>query len=104
MVSATKATPSGTRSKEARLVVFGDADFAGHQWAAKLGNADLFLNCLDWLASQGDHVTIRPKMRAASHIYLSENQAMFLRMFTVDLLPLSLAALGMAVWVVRRNR
>lgn len=104
MVQTTKKKPSGTYSKQMRLVVFGDADFASHKWAAQLGNADLFLNTLNWLASQGDRITIRPKMRSSSRIYLTENQAMFLRMFTVNFLPLSLAALGFAVFVTRKNR
>lgn len=103
-IVATRQVPDGTRSTEARLVVFGDADFAGRRWAKELGNADLFLNSLNWLAEQVDRITIRVKRRSASRLFLTERQAMFLRMFSVNLLPLSLAALGLGVWIVRRNR
>lgn len=104
MVATTKPAPSGKWTKEARLVVFGDSEFADNQWAPQLGNRDLMLNSVNWLAEQMDRITIRAKRRASSRIFLTENQAMFLRMFSVNLLPLTLAAIGLAVWVVRKNR
>ena len=97
--------PAGTYSKEMRLVVFGDADFVGQRWLGELGNRDFFLNTLAWTAERFDRITIRPKSRAASRlIFLSDDEATLLRVATIDLLPLLLAALGIAVWTVRRNQ
>jgi ABC-type uncharacterized transport system involved in gliding motility auxiliary subunit len=94
----------GRYSDEMRLVVFGDADFATNGWADQAANGDLFLNSLNWMVEQVDRITIRPRQRTASQIFLTENQSMFLRMFSINLLPLFLAAVGVAVWVLRKNR
>ncbi len=97
--------PSGTYSKEMRLVVFGDADFIGQRWIGELGNRDFFLNTVAYVSERFDRITIRPKGRAASRlVFLSDAQAMLLRVATLDLLPLVLAALGVAVWTVRRSQ
>jgi gliding motility-associatede transport system auxiliary component len=46
---------------ESRLVVFGDSDFATNRWIRQLGNGDLFLNSVNWLAQQEDLIAIRPR-------------------------------------------
>ena len=100
----TRKTPGGQWSEEARLVVFGDADFASNAWVEQAANSDLFLNSVNWLADQHERITIRPRRRAASQIFLTEGQQLFLSMFSINLLPLILAASGVAVWVLRKNR
>ena len=96
--------PEGARSDEARLLVFGDSDFATNAWEGQAANADLFLNGLSWLVEHTDRITIRPRQRGASQIFLTESQQLFLSMFSINLLPLLLAAAGVAVWVLRKNR
>jgi len=41
--------------------VFGDSDFSTNRWIRQLGNGDLFLNSVNWLAQQEDLIAIRPR-------------------------------------------
>ncbi len=61
--SATAAEPPPTDGPkpESRLVVFGDSDFATNRWIRQVGNGDLFLNSVNWLAQQEDLIAIRPR-------------------------------------------
>ena len=60
--AAPDAPPAADGPKpESRLVVFGDSDFATNRWIRQLGNGDLFLNSVNWLAQQEDLIAIRPR-------------------------------------------
>jgi ABC-type uncharacterized transport system involved in gliding motility auxiliary subunit len=89
---------------EARMVVFGDADFADNQFEKAGGNSDLFLNAVNWLASQEARITIRPKQREASRLVLTEEDARFLNLFSMNGLPMLVLAIGLSVWLVRRAK
>jgi ABC-type uncharacterized transport system involved in gliding motility auxiliary subunit len=88
----------------ARAAVFGDAEFFSNGYVQLLGNADLFLNVASWLAEQPDRITIRPRSREASRLFLTEAQAQAIRFLTIDVLPIALLGAGLAVWLVRRSR
>ncbi|MBI5511500.1 MAG: Gldg family protein [Deltaproteobacteria bacterium] len=106
-VVATKAIPAtaATRmSDEARLVVFGDSDFVNNGLQTKPGNADLFLNTINWLAEQTEKISIRPKTRPQSQLFLSVNQLGTLKFFSMDILPVLLVAMGLGVVMLRRQR
>ena len=47
--------------KKARIVVFGDSDFASNNYLNLSGNRDLFLNTVSWLAEEENLIAIRPK-------------------------------------------
>src|SRR5919204_421660 len=52
---------SEQEAKKARLVVFGDSDFASNNYLNLSGNRDLFLNTVSWLAEEENLIAIRPK-------------------------------------------
>lgn len=92
------------RSAEARLVVVGDGEFFGNQFQQLLGNLDFFENAVSWLAEQEDRITIRPRNREASRLFLTSAQVSAIKFLSIDALPVSLLGLGLAVWLVRRSR
>jgi ABC-type uncharacterized transport system involved in gliding motility auxiliary subunit len=100
-MAAERTFPGG---KAARAVVVGDGDFFANGYQDLLGNLDFFMNGVNWLAEQEDRLTIRPRAREASRLFLSEAQATALKVVTIDLVPLALLGLGLAVWLVRRSR
>jgi ABC-type uncharacterized transport system involved in gliding motility auxiliary subunit len=109
VVQVTKDTknPEGgitKRSDQARLIVSGDRDFATNKFRTAFGNEDLFLNCVNWLAEQTERITIRPRLRDASRLYLTPSQQATIFILAIDVLPVTLLAMGLAVWLVRRSK
>ena len=86
----------------ARLVVFGDTDFAGNQYLENFFNRDFIMNSIDWLAGQASSISIRPRTLRASRFSLTiaEFDAVFV--LSVLLLPELLLIIGIAVWWERR--
>jgi ABC-type uncharacterized transport system involved in gliding motility auxiliary subunit len=91
-------------ASQGRLLVVGDSEFFDDRYQQVLGNLDFFLNGVAWLAEQPDRITIRPRTREASRLFLTESQVAAIRFVTIDALPVALLALGLAVWLVRRSR
>ena len=106
VVTVTRDTREAAhkRSDQARLVVAGDRDFATNKYRAAYGNEDFFLNGLNWLAAQTERITIRPRLREASRLYLSPVQQAGIFFLTVDILPVTLLGLGLVVWMIRRSK
>lgn len=94
----------GEGEEQVRIAAFGDADFVTNRFVQAGGNADLFLNTLNWLSSQEERITIRPKQRAASRLVLTEADAKFLNFFSIAAMPMLVLAVGLSVWLVRRSR
>ncbi|HSN91622.1 MAG TPA: hypothetical protein VLS93_10365, partial [Anaeromyxobacteraceae bacterium] len=103
-MAASRAVPGEPAGREARLVVAGDSEFFDDRYQQVLGNLDFFLNGVAWLGEQPDRITIRPRAREGSRLFLTEAQVSAIRFLTVDALPVALFGLGLAVWLVRRSR
>ncbi|MBI3091485.1 MAG: GldG family protein [Candidatus Tectomicrobia bacterium] len=106
-VNQGQASPSPTAQpepKQARLVVFGDSDFASNNAVKLQGNSDLFMNTLSWLAQDEDLIAIRPKDIEGSPVLLSgaEPQAIF--WLSVVLLPVIVLGFGVYKQVQRKRR
>jgi ABC-type uncharacterized transport system involved in gliding motility auxiliary subunit len=87
----------------ARMVVFGDTDFAANQFIENFFNRDFIMNSIDWLAGEANAISIRPRTLRASRFSLtiSEFDAVFV--LSVLLLPELLLIIGITVWWERRN-
>ncbi len=94
----------GGPDRELRIVLVGDKDFATNGYGSVLGNEDFFLNALNWLASQSERITIRPKLRTASRLYLTPERQAMLTFFIIDLLPVTILAFGLTLWMIRRSK
>jgi len=104
LAMAAEKPPADKGRGPARLVVAGDSDFFTNQYLQLGGNRDFAMNALSWLAEQEDRITIRPRSREASLVLLTDAQASTLKFLSVDVLPVGLLAIGLAVWMVRRSR
>lgn len=106
VVSVTKDTKvaADKRADQARVLVAGDRDFATNKFRTAFGNEDFFLNGVNWLAEQSDRITIRTPMRDASRLYLTPTQQATIFFLAIDVLPVTLLAAGLAVWLVRRSK
>ena len=90
-------------SSEARIVVFGDADFASDAFIGSQGNGNLVFNSVNWLSGEEALVTIRPKQRVGDPLILTGGQSAFVMLLTVGLMPLFAIFAGAAVYIRRRQ-
>ena len=104
--SDTKTSTSEQKTNEkneARIVVFGDADFASDAFIGAQGNANLIFNTVNWLGGEKDLITIRPKSRTGEPLVLAGGEGRFVHLFTVWIMPLFIILIGAAVYVRRRQ-
>jgi ABC-type uncharacterized transport system involved in gliding motility auxiliary subunit len=87
----------------ARLVVFGDSDFASNTYLGLSGNADLFLNTVSWLAEEQDLIAIRAKDPQVVPLVLTAVQGRLAFFLAVVLLPLLVITTGVTVYINRRQ-
>lgn len=102
-------TVTNTEQVNTRLVVFGDADFAGNIFLSQSSpvyvqqNGDLFSNAVSWLAGANELVSIRQKDPTAPRtLTLDAGQKNMQLIATVFGLPLFVLLIGGAVWWRRK--
>jgi ABC-type uncharacterized transport system involved in gliding motility auxiliary subunit len=99
----TEVEESQEEEAEARLVVFGDADFAANEMVEAYSNRDLFVNSVNWLMGDVEAISIRPKLSRASRFQLSAEQFLRIRSLSLFVLPEAIAVIGVFVWWSRRR-
>ena len=89
-------------NKKARLVVFGDSDFASNAFGLQ-GNGNLFLNTVSWLAQDETFISIRPKNPEDRRLTMTEAQGRLVSYVMLLLLPAGVLITGVSVWMKRRK-
>lgn len=97
----TKAA-EGAESKEGRFVVVGSSRFPANVYLGFGGNRDLFVNTANWLSSDEDLISVRPKPPENRRVNLTVAQMRWVFYGSVIGLPLVMVASGVAVWWRRR--
>lgn len=88
---------------DGRLVVVGDTDFIANDLAmSPLGNADLFLNMVNWLTEDENLIAIRPRDPEDRRITMTAGQLQNLVLLALVFLPGFFLVWGVAVWWSRR--
>jgi ABC-type uncharacterized transport system involved in gliding motility auxiliary subunit len=88
--------------KQARVVVFGDSDFATNGVLGVQGNQDLFLNAVSWVSQQENLIAIRPKEFEDRRITLTAAQQSNITWFSLLLVPGAVFGAGIYRWWQRR--
>ncbi|MEB3175202.1 MAG: ABC transporter, partial [Cyanobacteriota bacterium] len=109
-VALERANPSPTSSpsplsspKPAKLVLIGNSLFASNEWFNEQLNGDLFLNSVQWLASDDrEPLSIRPKDPANRRLNLTPLQASLLGWLSWVIVPLGGLILAISAWWRRR--
>jgi ABC-type uncharacterized transport system involved in gliding motility auxiliary subunit len=102
LAAAVQFGESGEGKVPARAVVFGGASWMSNNFLGFQGNRDLFLNTMNWLVSDEDLISIRPKDPQDRRITLNRNQMRFLFSASVIGIPLLIIGSGLMVWWKRR--
>ena len=90
-------------ANESRLVVVGDSEFANNRNFPDMGNGNLFMNCVAWLAQDEDLIAVRPKDPDLRRVALTKAQMGILNLIVLGLLPAAMAIAGVIVTVRRRR-
>jgi len=85
-----------------RFVVVGSSSWAANGFIAFNGNRDLFGNMLNWLSSDEDLISIRPKEPSNNPLNMNARQVSMLFYTSVFALPLAIVLAGVGVWWRRR--
>jgi ABC-type uncharacterized transport system involved in gliding motility auxiliary subunit len=97
----------GTAAQEprnARIVVYGDSDFASNNYLNLSGNRDLFLNTVSWLAEEENLIAIRPKEGGQFFHPVTADQERLIFWLSMIVLPVMVMGSGVATYVWRRQR
>lgn len=89
---------------EARIVVFGDADFVTNANLIWGGNNILFANALNWLADDEVTIDLAPRETVQRQLNIPEQQLRLMRFVSTWFGPILMGIIGFTVWSARRKR
>lgn len=107
------STPAGTEVDEeapapprGRLIVYGDTDFASNSFIDFLGNRDLWVNSVNWLALEPSLIGVRPVRKAVGReqFFVSSRQGYVAFWLATVIEPGIFLLLGFGVLLWRRLR
>jgi ABC-type uncharacterized transport system involved in gliding motility auxiliary subunit len=101
-IAAAGTYDNGKQGSQGRFVVVGSSSWAANSFMKFNGNSDLALNTIDWLASDEDLISIRPKPEEDRRITMTHAQLNIVRTTSQFLLPLVVVIAGVSVWWRRR--
>jgi ABC-type uncharacterized transport system involved in gliding motility auxiliary subunit len=93
---------TGKPNAEGRFVVVGSSSWAANRFIDFNGNSDLALNAVNWLSSNEDLISIRPKPQDDRRITMTRAQLSLVRITSQFVLPLIVIVIGILVWWKRR--
>lgn len=109
-ITLTRAwSPNGdhvddTDKRPQRVALIGDADFLSDAYIGELGNQQLGLNIVQWLASRDAQLNIDIKKAPDTQLFLPAWASYLIWAGFIGVLPLLLLGFGVARWAIRRRK
>ena len=101
-IAAAGTYNTGKENSQGRFVVVGSSSWLVNGFINFDGNNDLALNTINWLSSDEDLISIRPKEREDRRITMTRAQLSWVRATSQFLLPGIIVIAGIGVWWKRR--
>ena len=101
-IAAAGTYNTGKENSQGRFVVVGSSGWMANGFISFNGNSDLALNAMNWLSSDEDLISIRPKEREDRRITMTTSQLGWVRAVSQFLFPMIVVVAGIAVWLKRR--
>ena len=98
----TQIKDEAGKKKYAKIVVYGDSDFANNTNLNLAGNKDLFLNTIGWLAEEEDLIAIRSKNSESNACCTHCNTGRLIFWLPVIVFPSIVLATGLLIYNRRR--
>jgi len=102
-VSIALVVEKTTGDKKTSLIIFGDSDFASNGYFQNEGNANIFLNTINYLAEEEDLISIRPKDFDDRRVTLTQAEVSTLFYLIVIAIPLLVVITGV-IFYIRRGK
>jgi ABC-type uncharacterized transport system involved in gliding motility auxiliary subunit len=101
-IAAAGTLTSG--SNKSRFIVVGTAQWAQNNLTGSntLGNRDLFSNMINWLSSDEDLISIRPKEQENQALNMTGQRPRMMFWLSVVVFPLAVVGMGLGTWWKRR--
>jgi len=93
---------TGKPNDSGRVVVIGTSSFLDNGTIGFQGNRDLALNAINWLSSDEDLITIRPKEPEDRRLNVNQSQMSYFLYFDIFALPLLIIVGGVLIYLKRR--
>jgi ABC-type uncharacterized transport system involved in gliding motility auxiliary subunit len=92
-------------ANNARLVVFGDSDFATNAYYGFYGNSDMIVNSIDWAAKEQNLISLTPKTTVERTLVQPKAYTLGLILLgSLVVLPGIVLVAGIGSWVARRRQ
>jgi ABC-type uncharacterized transport system involved in gliding motility auxiliary subunit len=102
--TAMEAGKPAAQEKIAYLAVFGNTNFADNNYFNLSGNGDLFLNTVNFLASEEAQITVRAQEKKSQPLLLTGYQGWALLLVCLVFIPLAIIIAGTNAYLKRRAR
>jgi ABC-type uncharacterized transport system involved in gliding motility auxiliary subunit len=102
VLAAAGTYDTGKPNSEGRFVVIGSSIWASNRFLRFNGNGDLAANAINWLCSDEDLISIRPKPPEESGLTLTQAQMGTVEIVSQFVLPIIVIIAGIVVWWKRR--
>jgi ABC-type uncharacterized transport system involved in gliding motility auxiliary subunit len=102
-ITVAAALERSVGDRKQRVVVTGSANFLANQYVGTLGNLDLGVNMLNWLAGDEALITVQPRTRADLTLELPRAGLAMIGFGFLLVLPLVLLLCGGVIWWRRRK-
>ena len=101
-IAAAGTYSTGKENAQGRFVVVGSSSWIANSFISFNGNSDLALNAMNWLSSDEDLISIRPKPPEDRKVNMTGAQFNRVLISSQFLLPGALLLAGLSVWWRRR--
>jgi len=102
VVIAAEPDNANPQAKLTRLIVIGDSDFANNEHFSQVNNGDLFLDSVNWLASETQLITIHRIAMPFRRMALDPDKTNFINYSSLAIPPLVVLLVGAVIWWYRR--
>jgi len=101
-IAAAGTYTTGKENSQGRFVVIGTSSWIANSFLSFNGNSDLAMNTVNWLSTDEDMISIRPKPQDERNVTMTKSQFNWVRISSQFLLPGALLLIGVSVWWRRR--
>src|SRR5579864_209272 len=101
-LAAAGTYSTGKENSQGRFVVVGSSTWAANRFINFNGNDNLASNAVNWLSSDEDLISIRPKAPEDRRMTITTGQLSWVRAVSQFVLPFAVVIVGVGVWWKRR--